>query len=162
MTANQVRFRLCTTATQNMGLHNSRATRSGQPHVTQMYVRCTGQKTTGSSLSRPFATPHAPPHTLHTPGKPPRLACLLEGCEGSRRCEWVIPHPSLFDVRCLVSVGQHPGIWRGTRQRLTPQTPTSFPELLAHLDPDSSRALNPPHDPLGAAFELPKMAPSWS
>lgn len=98
----------------------------GEPHVTQVYIRCIGQKTTGSSLSRLFATPHALPTSLHTPGKPPRLACLLGGCEGSRRCKWVIPHPSLFDVRCLVSVGQYPGIWRGTRHasRLKHQPPS--------------------------------------
>ena len=93
-----------------MGLHNSRATRSGQPHVTQMYVRCTGQKTTGSSLSRPFATPHAPLPTRYTRrGNPPRLACLLEGCEGSRRCEWVIPHPSLLMSDALSPLASIPG-----------------------------------------------------
>ena len=160
MTANQVRFRLCTTATQNMGLHNSRATRSGQPHVTQMYVRCTGQKTTGSSLSRPFATPHAPPHTLHTPGKPPRLACLLEGCEGSRRCEWVIPHPSLLMSDALSPLASIPGFGEAP---VTPHASNTnlLPELFAHLDPDL-RESSPPHDPLDAAFELPKTAPSWS
>src|ERR1700730_17808218 len=40
-----------------------------------------------------------------------------------------------FDVRCFVSVGQHPGTGGGTpsnASRLTPQTPTSLPEVFAH------------------------------
>ncbi len=108
-----------------------------------MYVRCTGQKTTGSSLSRLFATPHALPTSLHTPGKPPRLACLLGGCEGSRRCKWVIPHPSLFE--CQMPCLRWPVFRDLEGAPVTPHVSNTnlLPEVLAHLDPRLPESSHP-------------------
>lgn len=84
------------------------------------------QKTTGSSLSRPFATPHGPPHSVTHAGETPRLACLWGGCEGSRRCEWVIAHPSLLMSDALSPLASIPGFGGAPRHasRLKHQPPS--------------------------------------